>query len=226
VPRAPRDECRGAASSPEIDKELDHMFTIRRLAVLTSALALLAATSARRAQAQEEQTMGPSRISIEGYLTEYSFDVPNGDRNSMGGVGVRAMLGRGDVTKSMKGLFNRARAGVFLTYTGEQDNVKTWHVGGQADIPLFAAPVVNGYVDPFVSLGLGGFHTSLDVPASTEIPNGFSATSTDFALSPGIGSLFPLFGAIALRGDIRDVIIFGDNTTNNWEFSGGLSVGF
>jgi hypothetical protein len=36
----------------------------------------------------------------------------------------------------------------------------------------------------------------------------------------------PLTGAIKFRGDIRDVIVFGDERTNNFVFEGGISVGF
>jgi len=199
------------------------MSQTRRIALLASAFALFAAPT--RAQAQDD-TMGPSRVSVEGFLAQYMFDNPGGDRENIGGVGARLMFGRGDVTGTLNNFFNRAKAGVFLVYTAEQEAVSTFHFGGQADFPIFAAPVARGYLDPFFSLGLGGFRTKIDVPSGTQVPAGFSATSTDFALTPAIGTLIPLTGAIKFRGDIRDVIIFGDDRTNNWVFEGGISVGF
>lgn len=199
------------------------MSQTRRIALLASAFALFAAPT--RVQAQDD-TMGPSRVSVEGFLAQYMFDNPGGDRENIGGVGARLMFGRGDVTGTLNNFFNRAKAGVFLVYTAEQEAVSTFHFGGQADFPIFAAPVANGYLDPFFSLGLGGFRTKIDVPSGTQVPAGFSATSTDFALTPAIGTLIPLTGAIKFRGDIRDVIIFGDDRTNNWVFEGGISVGF
>jgi len=201
----------------------------RQIGLVAGAIALLGATTAVRAGAQDtpDQSMGPSRVSIEPYLAHYFLDDPTGgDREGLGGVGVRAMLGRGAVVGGMNTFFTRARAGVFITYTAEQNNFSTFHFGGQAEVPLFAAPVGGGYLDPFVSLGLGAFRTKIDVPAGTGVPAGFSATNTDIALTPGIGTLVPLFGAIAFRGDIHDVIVFGDETSNNWEFEGGISIGF
>jgi hypothetical protein len=200
------------------------MSQTRRLALAATALAFAAALPTS-AHAQDD-TMGPSRVSIEGFLAQYQFDTPGGDREGLGGVGVRAMLGRGDVTGTLNSFFQRAKAGVFLVYTAEKNNVSTMNFGGQADFPLFAAPVASGYLDPFFSLGLGGFRTKIDVPSGTGVPEGFSATSTDFAVTPAIGTLIPLTGAIKFRGDIRDVIIFGDERTNNFLFEGGISVGF
>jgi hypothetical protein len=163
---------------------------------------------------------GPSRVALEGFLAHYFFDNPGGDREGIGAVGLRAMVGRGDVTRTLSTFFDRARAGIFVVYSAGQTDadISTFHYGAQAEASLFAAPIANGYLDPFISLSAGAFRTSVDV-------EGFDST-TDFALTPGAGTLFPLFGAVALRGDIRDVIIFGEETTNNFVFEGGISIGF
>jgi len=196
----------------------------RYTGLLVASVILLSATTAMRAGAQEieDQSMGPSRVSIEPFLAQYFFDVGE-DREAIGGIGVRAMVGRGAVVGGMNTFFTRARAGIFLTYTAAQTDldVKTFHFGGQAEVPLFAAPVGGGYLDPFVSLGAGmmRFATDLEGPGDR--------TTTDFALTPGAGTLIPVFGAIAIRGDIRDVIVFGEGeTTNNFVLEGGLSIGF
>jgi hypothetical protein len=199
------------------------MRTIGGLVAVASAFALLAAPGQLRAQDTVDPTLqGPSRVAIEPFLAQYFFDVPGGDREAIGGVGVRAMVGRGDVTRSLGTFFSRARAGVFLVYTSGQTDadVSTFHVGTQAEASLFQRPVANGFLDPFISLALGAFRSSVSVEGAAD------ASSTDFALTPGAGTLIPLFGAVAIRGDIRDVIVFSDNTSNNFVLEGGISIGF
>jgi len=202
------------------------MRKIGGLVALASAVALLAAPGTLRAQDPVDPTLqGPSRVALEGFLAQYSFDAGE-DRVGIGGIGLRAMVGRGAVPGALTTFFNRARAGVFVVYTADQDenNVSTFHYGAQAEVPLFAAPVANGFLDPFVSLSAGLFRASADAPAGSGAED---VSSTDFALSPGVGTMIPLFGAVAIRGDIRDVIIFGDpDTTNNFVFEGGISIGF
>jgi hypothetical protein len=199
------------------------MRKIGGLVALASAVALLAVPGQLRAQDPMDPTLqGPSRVAIEPFLAQYFFDVPNGDYEAIGGVGVRAMVGRGDVTRTLNTFFSRARAGVFLVYTSGQtdSDVSTFHFGAQGEAALFQAPVANGFLDPFISLSLGALHSSVDAEGEGDL------SATDFALSPGVGTLIPLFGAVAIRGDIRDVIVFGDNTTNNFVFEGGVSIGF
>jgi len=185
---------------------------------LGAAAALLAPVGVAHAQYEENMAGGPSKYTFELYLAQYSVDVGD-DREGIGGIGGRLMFGRGDATKVVSTFFNRARAGVFATYTAEQKDITTLHVGGQADFPLFAAPVVNGFLDPFISLGAGLFRTSVDVI-------GGDNSSNDFAFTPAIGTMIPITGAIKFRGDIRDVIVFGDDTSNNLVLEGGISVGF
>src|SRR5215207_7334544 len=105
------------------------MSQTRRIALLASAFALCAAVPVR-VQAQDDN-MGPSRIFIEGFLAQYMLDIPDRDREAIGGVGVRAMLRRGDVTSTLDNFFQRAKAGVFLVYTADQKDVSTFHLGGQ-----------------------------------------------------------------------------------------------
>jgi len=193
-----------------------------RLFSLCTAAALVAAPlGAAQAQYDTNMNGAPSKYTLELYLAQYSFDAGAGnDRTGIGGVGARMMFGRGDATKVVSTFFNRARAGVFATYTAEQKDITTWHIGGQADFPLFAAPIANGYLDPFVSLGAGLFRSSIDVI-------GADNTTNNFALTPAVGTLFPLTGAIKFRGDIRDAIVFNDgDASNNWVFEGGISIGF
>src|SRR5215207_10014093 len=109
------------------------MKTTRYIGLFVASVVLLSTTTAVCAHAQdvEDQSMGPSRVSIEPYLSHIFFDNPVGDNEGLGGVGVRAMLGRGAVVGGMNTFFTRARAGVFLTYTAEQTDfdVSTFHFG-------------------------------------------------------------------------------------------------
>ena len=183
--------------------------------------AVVAATftplAAAHAQATEA-SMSPSRYALELYLAQYSFDAGE-SRTGIGGFGARVMFGHSDATRTLSSFFSRARAGAFLTYTAEQKDITTLHVGGQADFPLFATPVANGFLDPFVSLGAGVFRTSVSAV-------GVDDSQTHFALTPAAGTLIPITGSIAIRGDLRSVIIFADNTTNNFVAEGGISIGF
>ena len=91
----------------------------------------------------------------------------------------------------------------------------------RGDFPLFVTPATAGfYLDPFLSLAIGGIHTSVDAGGGTNL------TSNDFALTPAIGTLIPITGEIKFRGDLRDAITFGDKTRNNFIAEGGISIGF
>ena len=182
-------------------------------ALATAAAAALAATAP--VAAARAQDVASGRVTVEPYLAQYSID--NGDGHTgIGGFGARVMFGHADATRALSTFFQRARAGVFFTYTSEQKGASTFHAGGEGDFPLFNAPIAGGFLDPFVSLGAGVFHFGYDG----------GGKSNDFALTPAAGTLIPITGSIKLRGDIRDVIIFGDNTTNNLALEGGISIGF
>ena len=195
---------------------------------LCAAAALVAPLGVAHAQ-DSYDPMSPSRYTLELYLAQYSIDnpVPGEGREGVGGFGARLMFGRGDATKVVSSFFNRARAGVFATYTAKKNFVSTLHAGGQADFPLFAAPVVNGFLDPFVSLGAGVFRSSIDDEAfGPTVPAGFSASNSSFAVTPAVGTLIPITGSIKFRGDLRDVIVFESGTNHNFVAEGGISIGF
>lgn len=195
-----------------------------RLSKLCCAAATLAAFSPlSAAHAQAKDTMRPSRYTLELYLAEYSVETDASSRAGIGGFGARVMFGHSDATNVLRSLFNRARAGAFITYTAKQkaNDFSSTHAGVQADFPILAAPM-NGYFDPFVSLGAGIFHSSV-----SGVTAGTNTTSNDFALTPAAGALIPISGSIGFRGDLRDVVIFGQNkTTNNFVVEGGINIGF
>jgi hypothetical protein len=186
-----------------------------------AALALVPAASAH-AQAAPSDPYNASRFSVEPYLSQtWTRNDVTDERDGSGGVGVRVMFGRSAATRALGTLFNRARAGAFVTYSSASDDVKQLNYGVQGDFPLFANPGNAGFhLDPFVSLGLGAIHTSVDAAGGTNI------TSNDFALTPAVGTLIPILGSIQLRADLRDAVLFGDETTNNFIIEGGISIGF
>jgi len=202
------------------------MTSLSKLYCAAAALASLAPIATARAQSDLQN---PSRFAVEPYLAEYSFDNGgnNGGRTGIGGFGVRVMFGHSDATKTLSTFFNRARAGAFVTYTSEQKYYSTTHFGVQGDFPLFAAPTNGGWLDPFASLRAGVFHTAINRAAfGSSLPPGFNPTQNKFALTPAVGTLIPITGSIKFRGDIGDVVVFGDNTTQNFVLEGGISIGF
>jgi hypothetical protein len=195
----------------------------RSFSLLAAAALLAAPLGVARAQYDNNMNGTPSRFTVEGYLSQQWVKSDVTDKyDGVGGVGARVMFGHSDATKVVSTFFQRARAGAFVTYFAKQggSDLTAFHIGGQADFPLLATPMA--YLDPFVSLGAGVFHTSVNGATA-----GTNTTSNDFALTPAVGTLIPITGAIKFRGDLRDAIIFGQNRkSNNFVAEGGISVGF
>jgi opacity protein-like surface antigen len=198
-----------------------------RLSNVVLAGAVLAAAPLAAVQAQDvADPYNPSRFAVEGYLSQTWLDTDASDREGLGGFGVRVMFGRATGSQIASTFFNRARTGAFFTYNSEQGDadVKAYHAGVQIDFPLLVAPASSPgplRFDPFLSLGAGVFNTS--VPG---VRAGTRESSNDFALTPAAGILIPITGEIKFRGDLRDAIVFGNKTTNNFIAEGGISIGF
>jgi hypothetical protein len=177
------------------------MPTIRRLAVAAALCATAAPLAAQDAGPQ------PYRFTVEGYLANYfAYDRgPGGDRASIGGYGVRAMFNRSTVARAARSFFDRASAGVFATFTGEQDGVSTQHFGGQVDVALLPTPIAGGLIDPVVSLGAGALRSSYEAP---NVPS-----STDLSIIPAAGARIPFFSGIGARADLRAPLVFSDGDT-------------
>ena len=195
--------------------------------VALGVLALSAAPLAAHAQ-DVADPYNPSRFAVEPYLSHMFLETDaNSDREGQGGFGVRVMFGQAQASQTLSTFFNRARAGGYFTFNSEQGDaeLKSIHYGVQADFPLFAAPRdpnAGFRIDPFLSLGAGILNAS--IPSGTA---GTRESSNDFTLTPAIGTLLPITGEIKFRGDIRDVILFGEGrTSNNFVFEGGISIGF
>jgi hypothetical protein len=202
------------------------MLNARKIAALAGALTLLAMPASQAAAQDQPIGVQPTRFTAELYLAQYSLDnvAADGGRSGLGGFGGRLMFNRSSASDALRTFFTRASGGVFATLTsgeGEAD-LSTQHFGVQGDVALFPAPVARGYLDPFISLGVGAFRTSVDNPTGGE----GRLVNTDLAITPAAGTRIPLFSGISFRGDLRAPIIFGDNTSVNFVAEGGLSLSF
>lgn len=201
------------------------MLNARKIAALAGALTLLAIPASQAAAQDQPIGVQPTRFTAELYLAQYSLDnaAADGGRSGLGGFGGRLMFNRSTASDALRTFFTRASGGVFATLTsgkGESD-LSTQHFGVQGDVALFPAPVARGYLDPFISLGLGGFRTSVDNEAGEG-----RLVNTDLAITPAAGTRIPLFSGISFRGDLRAPIIFGESTSVNFVAEGGLSLSF
>ena len=201
--------------------------TLPRPARILAIAAVLAAVGAAPAFAQGSSAASSNETtSLEVFATHYWLDdAGSGSRPEIGGGGARVLFNLGSAARSTSAWFTRSSLGAFAVYTPKQkdDDVTTLHYGGELDAQLLPHPLL-GFLDPFLSVGAGAFRTQAEVPlllGGTE-----KVTNTDFALAPGAGTYFHFTPNIAVRGDVRDVVIFGDKTTHNYEASAGLSLNF
>ena len=74
----------------------------------------------------------------------------------------------------------------------------------------------------------GGARVMLSMGGSSDAEGfrGRRRSSTELAAVPGAGLNLRLTPRFALRGDLRDVVIFGPETTHNFEASAGLAISF
>lgn len=190
------------------------------------AIAILFSLAAAPSAAAQFSTRGI--ISAEAFATQYWLDDPSPrGRVAIGGGGARIMVNLGGSSDAPTLWGRRPSVGAFLVVTSEQQDIETFHVGGQFDAHLFRGPLAGsfrGVVDPFLSIGIGAFRLSaseslLGLPADDR-------STTEITAVPGAGTHIRLTHRFALRGDLRDVVIFGPETTHNLEASLGLSVSF
>ena len=192
------------------------MRTIRPLAAAVAAgvFALQAAPAA----AQDSGTgVQPYRFTVEGYLANYWLDRGEaaGSRASVGGYGARVMFNRSTASTVARTFFGRASAGAYGTFTAKQNGVSTQNIGVEVDASLFPTAIAAGRLDPFVSLGAGGYRIA-----------GGPDNKTNFVLTPAAGTRIPFFSGIGFRGDLRLPIVFGSDTQVNVLAEGGVYVSF
>lgn len=190
---------------------------IRRLLAAALATALPAATAA----AQDTPVgVRPYRFTIEGLVAQNYVDgglVPGNNKNTLGGYGVRVLFNRSTPAATLRSFAERASVGAFAVFTSGQGDLDatTQHLGVQADVSMLPRPAFRGTLDPFFSLGLGGFRAKSG-----------DASKTSLALTPAIGTRFSLIQGFGFRGDLRAPVVFGDKTTLNAVAEGGVFLSF
>ncbi len=200
---------------------------MRMLVAGLLAVALLAIAVPRDAEAQNLDRRVQGWLTIDGFLSSYQIEALLDDsRRAVAGGGMRVMFSARTLTGLDAGFLERSALGAFLIYTPTRDNLRTWHFGGQVDHRLFNTPI-GGILDPLVSIGAGAIRMDSPLGAAILGFDGEPTVSQTFAtLVPGVGTRLRIARGLALRADLRDVVIFGQQTTHNWELAGGLSLLF
>ena len=196
--------------------------------IVTRALALtgiLVAAPLARAAAQDTPVgVRPYRFTIEGLVSEGYFNdnITGGGKSALGGYGARVLFNRSTPAATLRSFAERASVGAFIVHTGKQGDfgLSTTHFGVQADVSMLPRPAYRGTLDPFFSLGVGGFRRKVSIAGVGD------ASSTDLAVTPAIGTRFSLVQGFGFRGDLRVPIVFGDNTGVGAVAEGGVFLSF
>ncbi len=169
--------------------------------------------------------------SIEGGYTQLRFD-GDGSSPRAHGVDGRLMWSLVPAAGGASGLASRTELGLYGVYTPQQRFGQGFRVGSYggglaADLRPLASPLA-GRIDPYVSLSAGALHVAVDrASLSTRSPSPLLERSrTTFALTPGAGLLVRLTPGVALRGELRDLMTFRDDTRHNVAFGTGLRLTF
>lgn len=196
----------------------------RAVALGAVAVAGLSLGAASRAGAQ---ALGPQRqfLSLEPYYSRLMLD--NGDgstRTGVNGYGGRLWVNLAPFSGPSPNLLGHMSLALFTTYYPDQANngASLLNYGAESDI-FFVNRPLGGVLDPFISIGGSAFRTK---DTNTD------ESQTRFALSPGAGIRIPLSNRFQIRGDAKDVLLFGvpvtsgKKTLNNYEFSAALGITF
>lgn len=220
----------------------------RGMALIAALGALLGASTPMAAAGQAAQRWndawtGP-RPALEAFYTRVGFEgarLAGSGTVRAGGFGARVMwplasIGDGGVSW----LARHTAVGLFGVYTPEQ-NVRfaAGQFGAAVDLTPFAAPLA-GRVEPFVSLGAGALRTTMHTvvvrPAPRPGVHGGAAlapvaerstTSTNVLLVPSVGARVHLRPGVAIQGDLRNLVTFGDAARRHYPaFGTGLRLTF
>jgi hypothetical protein len=186
---------------------------------------------------------------FEGYVARAALHpTVAGTRTPLAGAGARLLLPlESFLGPESAALARRTAVGGFVTSVSTDDGgVSAQHYGLHADMRLLDTPLA-GRVDPLVSLGTGVLHGQriagaraavgslclrpLDVPGPTTSPTCVrppredpAAHGTYLAVSPAAGVRVGLLPGLALRADVRDVIVYRGGPRHNLEIGTGLSL--
>ena len=224
----------------------------RRLAALAAVLVALASSPAAparlAAQTLPARSALPPGTVLEGYLAQAVLDpAVAGTRARVAGAGARLLLPLNALAGARHSdLARRVAVGGFVTSVPANEGpITARHYGVQADLRL-ADPGPKGRLEPLASLGVGAFRgrRAGDTPREfgplclqpTDVPGGAAPvtcvqpvpdrreTGARYAaLSPAVGVRLGVMPGLALRTDVRDVMVLRDGLRHNLELGTGLS---
>jgi len=174
------------------------------------------------------------RPAVETGYTQLRFDGDGSTLNAHG-VGGRLMWSlapTAPATGAASGLASRTDVGLYGTYTPQQRFGQGFRLGSHGagvttDVRPLASPIA-GRVEPYLSVGAGSLRVNVDgASALTPAPSPLLERSrTVFTFTPGAGVAVRLTPGVALRGDVRDLMTFRDETRHNVAFGAGLRLTF
>ncbi len=195
-----------------------------------SRTALVAAALVAGALSAHAQALGPQRqfLALEPFYEHAALDLGStASKDQLNGVGGRLwvnldpfhfILNSSLALSGSYGGFGSGNRTKYTTYGAEYNQ-------------FFVRRPLGGFIDPFLTLG-GGAIRIKNVAA-----NAFGAVNTHRTygtLTPGGGIRLPFPNRFEIRGDVKDLIIFGTptgtasakRTTNNLLFQAGLGLTF
>ena len=179
------------------------------------------------------QALGPQRqfLAIEPYYEftrlDYGSAVTSRSNDNISGVGARLWINldpfhfiRGG-SIALYGSFSPSQSSKFVS-------IGTW--GAEYD-QYFVRRPIGGFIDPFLSLGVGGIATTND---NAQIYGALGKTPIFLTLTPGGGIRIPVPNRFELRFDAKDLIMFDTPTgvsrarraSNNLQLQAGLGITF
>ena len=213
--------------------------------LLVPLAASLAATAPLAAQVPPVEKR--PAVVFEAYLSRARLD-PSvvGTPTRLEGVGGRLLVPLAAFDAG--GFARRLSVGGFVAHAPDDDDrLSAVHYGATTDVRLLDRPIA-GTFDPLFSLGVGAFRVRRAVesglfssPACLR-PNDFvviprrpecspyaalrkpTVAETDFALSPAVGTRIALLPGVALRLDLRDIVIYRGAPRHNFELATGVSI--
>jgi hypothetical protein len=177
----------------------------------------------------------PTPLLLEQYLSRAQLDPAiTGAPARVGGAGARLLrpLAAHDDGAAAP-TASRLAVGAFATYARRGDpGLTAWHYGAQADLRLGARPL-GGRVEPLLSLGVGALRTRHESDCGALPPvrdacppraGGRVLAETAPAVSPALGVRVGLLPGLALRSEVRDVIVYQGTPRHTLELATGISL--
>lgn len=187
-----------------------------------------------------------NRRYLDYYVSRYRLGWDSDRPAETDAVGGRLMWSVAPLLRTIENPWlDRTLVGGYITHTPEDaDHNEILRYGAQIDFIVTSTPFA-GRVEPLVSLAAGAVRVTeagvrwRSVPyimpdepegrwvgraplLQTSLPD---RTWTGASITPGIGARIRLMRGVSFRTDARQVIDFYDRATNNFELSGGISVG-